>query len=267
MKFTLGIIGAGVMANAIIDRAIEKKVISNKDIIVYDISDDTIKLMIKKGYRVAHTPQELFDKSENVLLSVKPQHYADVLNNNSLLKTACLISIMAGVKIDTLRKSIDNKNIAIARVMPNTPCKIGKGFSGICYDNVNKSTKSLIENIFSSCGETLNIPEDKFDALTSISGSGPAYIYSFLNGMIKGGINGGLDYDQAKKMAVATMKGASELALISDESMDELINKVCSKGGTTIEAIEYFRKNNLETIISQGIDKCRKKSKELSETL
>ena len=267
MKFTLGIIGAGVMANAILDRAAAKGAIDPANTIIFDISTDALNAMQKKGYRLAKSVQELLDSAENILLAVKPQHHAQILKNNSFINVKCLISIMAGIKIDAIKSLVDNKDIG-GKNYAQSPCKIGKGFSAICFDeNIEPNSKKLVEDIFSSCGEILHIEESLFDAVTSISGSGPAYIYMFLNGMIKGGEEGGLSYDDAKKMAIATMIGAAELARASDESMDTLIQKVCSKGGTTIEAVEHFRKNNLEEIISDGIKKCRLKSKKLSETL
>lgn len=267
MKYKLGIIGAGVMANSIIDCAIEKKAINPDQTIAYDTDIAKLETINKKGIHIAETIQQLVQNSDIVLLSVKPQHYSQILENNDFTNTSTIISIMAGVKISTIRSKLCISNCGIARVMPNTPCKVGKGFCGICYDNVNETNKDFISKFFASCGETLLITEDMFDTITSISGSGPAYVYMFINGMIKGGIEGGLSYDSAKKIAISTMIGASELAKSSDMPLDKLVDMVCSKGGTTIEAVNIYRQKQLEQTIAEGIAACRNKSKLLSEML
>lgn len=266
MKYKLGIIGAGVMANAIIDRAVEKLVIRPDEIMVYDIDAAKSAKMKERGMGAATEIQELLKACKVVLLSVKPQHYAPVLEQNDFSDVSAVISIMAGVRLSTLHKKI-NSSCGLVRVMPNTPCKVGKGFCAMCFDGVSDKDKEFITDIFSSCGEALEVEEEKFDAVTSISGSGPAYVYMFINGMIKGGLEGGLTYDEAKTMAVATVSGAAELAKVSLESMDKLVDMVCSKGGTTIEAVSVYRQEGLEDIIAEGIQACRLRSKELSEKL
>lgn len=266
MKYKLGIIGTGVMANAIVDRVIEKKVIKAKNISVFDIDEKKMLLMKEKGMSVAGSLQEMLDESENILLSVKPQHYSNILSDNNFEKIKNLISIMAGVKVGSIREYIGN-DCGVLRVMPNTPCKIGKGFCALYFDKVDNESKKLFKDMFYSCGDISIIDEKNFDAVTSVSGSGPAYVYMYINGMIKGGMKGGLSYENAKKMAVATLIGASSLAKNSDEDMEKLIEKVCSKGGTTIEAIKVFRKNGLEDTIIEGIDACRNRSEEISKNI
>ncbi len=267
MRHKLGIIGIGVMANAIIDCAINTKLITNNEIIVYDIDNNKLIQTAKKGIPIASSIANLIQQSDIVMLAVKPQHYANILLENDFTTIGSLISIMAGVKIATIREKLNNIRCGITRVMPNTPCQIGKGFCGLCFDKTTDKDKDFIIDLFRACGEVGIFTEDKFDAITSLSGSGPAYVYMFINGMIKGGMNGGLDYHQAKKMAISTMIGASHLAKQSDLSIEDLIESVCSKGGTTIEAIDYFRQEKLEQIIATGIDKCRNKSKYLSDNL
>ncbi|MDE7209221.1 MAG: pyrroline-5-carboxylate reductase, partial [Clostridia bacterium] len=109
------------------------------------------------------------------------------------------------------------------------------------------------------------VEEKYFDAVTSISGSGPAYVYYFIKAMIDGGIKGGLSFDQSKELTIATMIGASKMVANSSEELDTLIQKVCSKGGTTIQAIDTFREKSIDKSIIEGIEKCRKRSEELSK--
>jgi pyrroline-5-carboxylate reductase len=265
MHFKLGIIGAGVMASALIGQMLEKNTLSPSDITFYDI-DKSKSAQIHKLAHLSNSVCELINDSEIILFAVKPQNYKDITNNNVFPDDKIIISIMAGVKIDTLRKNLKS-DCGILRVMPNMPCKIGKGICALCFDKINQVNKEFLIRLFLSCGDIIEITEDKFDAVTSISGSGPAYVYMFIQGMISGGMQGGLTFEESKALAISTLVGGSELAKNTDESMDTLVDKVCSKGGTTIEAVTIYKEKGLVDIIAQGIDACRNKSKTLSENL
>ncbi|MDE5654764.1 MAG: hypothetical protein K2I46_04065 [Clostridia bacterium] len=122
-----------------------------------------------------------------------------------------------------------------------------------------------MESIFKTISKVVRVEEKYFDAVTSISGSGPAYVYYFIKAMIDGGIKGGLSFEQSKELTISTMIGASKMVANSSEDLDVLIQKVCSKGGTTIQAIDTFREKSVDKSIIEGIDKCRKRSEELSK--
>ena len=266
MKYKIGFLGTGVMASAFIERMVKSNMFPSTDITAIDLSPERLEWLKMNNINIAKSTQEIVDSAEIVFLGVKPQYYDDILKNLDTSNVITLASIMAGVKINTLKNKIQNTSVSVARIMPNTPISIGEGLSAVCFSNVNDEHKSYITSILKACGRVLEIEESKFDAVTSISGSGPAYVYLFLNGMVKGGINGGLTAEESKLLAASTLIGASKLSLDSDLSYDELVNKVCSKGGTTIEAINLFKSNSLEEIIESGIDACRKKSIKLSES-
>ncbi len=265
MKYTLGILGAGVMGQAILSRIVASNIISENKIAVFDIDSQKVNSL---PYNIANiaSAQELIDESEFILFAVKPQHYAAICEKVTFTEKNTILSIMAGVKISTLKSKI-NTNCGIVRIMPNTPCKIGKGVSAICFDNIEPSNKNFVLKIFSACGKVVEVEEHTFDAVTSVSGSGPAYVFMFANAMIKGGMEGGLSYQDSKELALHTIIGTASLALQSDQSLEFLLDSVCSKGGTTIEAIKVFRQNKLEETIIEGMNACREKSKSMSETL
>lgn len=265
MKFELGIIGAGVMANALLSKIIEKNVLSPKDMTIYDIDSSKCKA-IDKDINVSTNIQQLIDNSKAVLFAVKPQNYKAICDNNKFRKDLIVISIMAGVKISTLRAAL-GVSCGILRIMPNMPCKIGEGICALCFSDIEKEEKEFLSKLFEASGQILEINEEHFDAVTSVSGSGPAYVYMFLQGMIKGGINGGLTYCESEKLALATLKGAAGIVANSNEDLDTMVQKVCSKGGTTIEAVNIYREKQLVDIIAEGIDACRKRSEELSKLL
>ncbi len=264
MQFRLGIIGAGVMSSAIVGQLVEKKLFTKDEITYFDINQPKSNLFL--DFYKSKNVQELLDTSKYVLFAVKPQNYKDICINNKFSEKNVLLSIMAGVKIETILATI-NMNLPMVRIMPNTPCVVGKGMCGLCFHNLNETDKSEVQLFFEACGDVVTILEKDFDTITSISGSGPAYIYTFLDGMIKGGIDGGLDYETSKKLAISTMVGACELAKNSSEEMSSLISKVCSKGGTTIEAINTYTENQLTDIIVRGIVACRNRSEELGKQL
>lgn len=262
-KYKLGIIGCGNMSTAIWQGILDSGLAASKEIIVSDKDTEKLKTAAEKGITVTDDNLAAIN-AEYVLFAVKPQIFPAVAEEiKGKTADSVLISIMAGITIEKI-KMLTGSN-KIARIMPNTPCMIKKGISAISFDGVSELGRAFVLALFSGIGEVIELPESKFDAVTSVSGSGPAYIYMFLDGMIKGGIEGGLSYEQAKALAVKTMQGASELFNRQDKPLEELISAVCSKGGTTIEAVNVFRERKLTEIISDGIRACRKRSEELSK--
>ena len=263
-KFKLGIIGAGFMASAIIQGVLKSKNLTSESIIVSDLSEDAL-LKAKENFNVLTTSDNAFlcDNSEFILFAVKPQSLSAVMEE---IKNSCaekFISIMAGIKRDKIRSFFPKS--MIARCMPNTPCSIGFGAIGIdLSDYKNENDRYFIRSIFSSLGEVVELSEDKLNAVTGISGSSPAYFYLFLKGIIDAGIKAGLTETEAKHLAVNTMIGSGEMVKKNEnKTLDELINAVCSKGGTTIQAVDVFKNGKLDDLIYKAVDACIKRSYEL----
>lgn len=251
------------MGQAILSCVVNEKVLKPSEIALFDsCAEKTVRFA--KDYNVCASAENLVSESEFVLLAVKPQQSGELLKNLTFCADNTIITIMAGVKIDNLRSKI-NYPCAVARVMPNTPCRIGKGVCAVCFRYVSEEKQLFVEKILSTCGKVVPLEEKYFDAVTSVSGSGPAYVYMFIDGMIKGGIDGGLTYEQSKTLAVNTVIGTAYLAENSEEDMDALTEKVCSKGGTTIEAVNIYRQDGLEDLIRKGIAACKKRSEELGK--
>ncbi len=263
MKYKLCIVGFGVMGQAITQRIIEGGKLLPQEICVFDSIAEKISAFPHAVVRKS-SAREAIAEADTVLIAVKPQHFSELASQADFSSVNTIISIMAGVKIAAIRQKTQSVN-GIVRVMPNTPCALGKGVCGVTFDNVESSARAFIWDLLSACGGVVELEEKYFDAVTSVSGSGPAYVYMFAEGMINGGMNGGLTYEQSKALALDTIIGAAELAKRSDEPLSVLVDRVCSKGGTTIEAVESYRENNLVGIVSDGVDACRKKSAILSE--
>ncbi len=263
-KFKLGVIGAGFMSTAIINGAIKSKFLDAKNISVTDISEDAINRMKEIGVFATQSLSDVINSSEFVLFAVKPQNFSDLdLSNCSCNK---FISIMAGVKKDKIKSHL-KKEVKVARCMPNTPCSIGKGSVGLdCSDYTNKSDCEFIKGLLSSFASVVVVEEKKLNAVTGVSGSSPAYFYLFLKCIIDSGIKNGLTENESKTLALNTMIGAGEMVKTNPEkSIEDLIRAVCSKGGTTIEAIQIFEDSDLKGIVDNAVSACIKRSKELEE--
>ncbi len=262
-KYKLGIIGCGNMSTAIWQGILDSKLATAAEIIISDADSEKLKAAEDRGIKVTGDNLEVLD-AEYILFAVKPQVFAEVAKEiKGKANQAVLISIMAGITVEKI-KTLTGAD-KVARVMPNTPCMIKKGISAVSLADVPQAERGFVLDLFSGIGEVIELPEAMFDAVTSLSGSGPAYVYMFLDGMIKGGIEGGLSYEQAKALAIATMQGASELFRRQNKSLEELIAAVSSKGGTTIEAVKVFKERGLTEIIADGIRACERRSKELSK--
>ncbi|MBO4251511.1 MAG: pyrroline-5-carboxylate reductase [Clostridia bacterium] len=267
-KFKLGVIGAGFMSSAIINGAINSHVLTPNQIIVSDVKPDALSKLEKKGVNTTVDNSEVLNCAEFVLFAVKPQNFKDAVKNIKIFSCEKIISIMAGVKKASI-KDILNKKIKVARCMPNTPCSVGCGAVGIdLNDFTDENDREFVKNLFSSFAQIVVLDESKLNAVTGISGSSPAYFYLFIKGIIDAGVKQGLDPDDAKKLAVNTMIGSGKMIFEnSDKSLDDLIFAVCSKGGTTIEAIKVYNENGLSEITDKAVSACVKRAEELEKLI
>ena len=174
------------------------------------------------------------------MFAVKPQNLNDVLSVIKGCDCEKFISIMAGVKKQKIKSVF--LNAKVARCMPNTPCSIGCGAVGLDISEFSGDDAGFIVNLLQSIASVSLVGEDKLNAVTGISGSAPAYFYLFLKGIIDAGVKNGLSYDEAKKLATSTMIGAGKMVENNpDKDIEQLIDAVCSKGGTTIEAVKVYK--------------------------
>lgn len=263
MKFNykLGIIGAGNMAKAIANGVVDSKLLGANEIIATDPYADL-------GIEGVVTYKEndlVLQECEYILLAVKPQIFKSIADE---LAEKCrakhIISIMAGIPYDTIKSYFKNANVT--RVMPNMACKLKKGMIAIRENNnIPKEEKDFVQSVFDSTGKTIYLQEDLFHAVTAVSGSGSAYVYMFIEGMINSGVKMGLTYEQAKTCVLQTFDGAVSMVENSDDEICNLIDAVCSKGGTTIQAVDSFKQDNLYEIIDKAMTKCKNRSEELAK--
>ncbi|MBE5734132.1 MAG: pyrroline-5-carboxylate reductase [Clostridiales bacterium] len=264
-KFKLGVIGAGFMATAIIKGALKASILSPEDVIVSDPNEISLDKMAKNGVCVTQSNLEVASNSEFVLFAIKPQNLSQVLESIKSAHDCKFISIMAGVRKEKIKNYFPLTKIA--RCMPNTPCAIGSGAVGLDVSDFSDDEDiQFIVKLFDSLASVVMVNEDKLNAVTGVSGSAPAYFYLFLKGIIDAGVQNGLTEEQAKVLATSTMIGAGKMVLNNDDkSLDELINAVCSKGGTTIEAVKVYENERLSNITLNAINACVKRATELEK--
>ena len=266
---TIGFIGSGNMAEAIIKGILSANVYNPENIFVSDIRNERLEFLAK-NYEVKtyKDNSELTSQVQTLVLSVKPQNMTDVLGGikQSIDSVKLVISIAAGIKVEKIASVLGN--IAIIRVMPNTPALIGQGASALY---ANERAMQLLEqalSIFSSVGKAVVVEEEELiDAVTAVSGSGPAYYFLLMEEMIKAGVELGLPEDIAKDLVLQTAKGAGLLASEADkndESPAILRKKVTSPGGTTEAALKVFTEGNFGSLVSAALKKANDRSIELS---
>jgi len=267
-QFKLGVIGCGFMAHSILRGAVLSDFLRAKKIIVSDVNIEKLQ-SVNDELGVFYTQDNRYvaENSEFLLFAVKPQNFLQIAQELQGIRPDKVVSIMAGVKRATIKNALGVGIIKVARCMPNLPCSVGSGMMGLDMSDFNSDPNDteFIDKLFSSMGRVLSISESKMDAVTGISGSGSAYVFMFIDSMIDAGVKQGLTKDEATVLAIQTVLGGAEMAYHSDKPLSELIMNVCSKGGTTIEAVKVLEQNNFRGIVSSAVDACVKRSKELSE--
>ncbi|MDP2922060.1 MAG: pyrroline-5-carboxylate reductase [Candidatus Omnitrophota bacterium] len=240
----IGIIGFGNMGSAIASRVKVKTLISDKN------------KRISSNVSVAKN-------SDTIILAVKPQDIKDALKEiRPYVKNKLVISIAAGVRTALIEKLLPGARVI--RVMPNMPALAGKGISAITRGRGAKAVDMKKAcGIFSKVGEVVEVKEDMMDAVTAVSGSGPAYYFLFTYLLAKAGEGVGLDKKLSLKLAIQTLIGAAELVKSKDIALEELVKRVASKGGTTEAALKVFKKENLESIIKKAVKRAAHRSKQL----
>lgn len=260
MKY--GFIGCGNMGGALC-RAVAK---TTKDILVSDFDTAKAHAFAKELGITASDNQTIAAQCDRIFLGVKPQVMAemlssikDVLNN----KKPVLISMAAGLSTEKIKELAGD--MPVIRIMPNTPVGVGRGTVLYCVSGVEQKELRDFVNDMKYCGKLYPIDESLMDAGCSVSGCGPAFMYTFAAAVARGGEECGLSKKQAVEFAAATMAGAAEMLLASDKTPEELTDAVCSKGGSTIEGVNVLKNSEFEKIVCDCIKAAYKRNKELGK--
>ena len=269
-------IGGGNMGRALISGLLANGFESKQISVVEANASTALKLYEDFGIQGIDTLEQIaFDFSKNnvVVMAIKPQDFNVVAKNlASKLKHASaagplILSIAAGIRLKDMSRWLNHTRCV--RAMPNTPALIGKGITGLFADAaVNESDRDLAETICNAVGQVVWVSEEKLmDAVTAVSGSGPAYVFAFLEAMQSAGEKLGLDAQTARQLAYATLEGATQLAHNSDEHAGILRERVTSKGGTTAAALEVMQQHGWHEILEKAIDAASQRGKTMGDEL
>ena len=261
---TLGFIGCGNMATALIS-GIAGRLMPAGDIIAYDTNQAGLNEKAAKiGFTPAKSLAELCRLADRVVLCVKPNVVPLVMREaKDALAGKAVVSIAAGISSKLLGEGLPDSRVL--RVMPNTPALAGEGATALCKDTTSFSDeeKQWAEALFSSIGTAIWVEERLMDAVVGVSGSGPAYVFMFIEALADGGVKEGLPRDVALKLAAQTVIGSGKLLMESQKHPGELKDMVCSPGGTTIDAVASLEKDGFRGAVIEAVRVCAKKSREL----
>lgn len=268
---TLGFLGGGNMAEAIINGIVESKLLASSDIYVTDMSPERRVLLSEKfGVTALDNNRELLARAGTILFAVKPQGMRSVMEEIRSAATAehLFLSICAGTRCATIEAGLSHDAAPrprVVRIMPNTPAMIGLGMAGICGGtHARTEDMALPRRIFEAVGKVAMIDEAQMDALTAVSGSGPAYLFYLIESMIDGARALGFDEQTAKTMVNQTILGAATLATQSPKSAAELRAAVTSPGGTTAAGIHVLETHKVRDAVAECLLAARNRGEELS---
>lgn len=218
------------------------------------------------GSKISVFYEDIIIDSDLVIIAVKPQDFQLLMENFSFQckEDQMILSIMAGIKIKQIQKFINHKKVV--RAMPNSPTLLGMGITGYSVaEGISFNELMSIERLLNATGRSIYLEdEDLLDSVTALSGSGPAYFYYIVDAMIKAGVEMGIDENLSKLFVKQTMLGAYHLINNSEKNLEQLIEDVASKGGTTEAALQVFERNQLNETIQKAILAAERRSKELS---
>ncbi|HXG51131.1 MAG TPA: pyrroline-5-carboxylate reductase [candidate division Zixibacteria bacterium] len=262
----IGVIGAGKIGSAILRGVLNARLVEPKRLIASAPSEERRRaLAAELGIALTAENREVCDFADVVFLAVKPQVADAVLDEISghVTEAKLVVSVAAGVPCRRIEARL-GKPARVVRVMTNTPCVVGAAAS--CYAAGSRATPEdlrKVGTILSSVGIALNVPERYLDAVTGLSGSGPAYVFLFIEALADGGVQAGLARDAALKLALQTVYGAAKLALESGRHVGQLKDEVTSPGGTTIAGLYALERKGFRGTVMDAVVHATRRSEEL----
>ncbi|MBT3352739.1 MAG: pyrroline-5-carboxylate reductase [Nitrospinaceae bacterium] len=263
----IAVIGGGNMGEALAGGMVSAGYASQESIIVAEPFEARREYLVSKGYRTVASGPEAVREAEVVLFAVKPQILGEVLESLKEDVTAekLLVSIVAGATT-TRFTDIFGNDARIVRVMPNTPALVGAGAAAVCAGGAaSEEDLATARVMLESVGLAVEVPESQMDAVTGLSGSGPAYVFQFIEAMADGGVCAGLPRDKALMLAAQTVQGAARMVLELNEHPGRLKDMVASPGGTTIAGLHAMEKGGLRAAVIDAIMAATNRSAELGK--
>ena len=269
LKQKIGFVGAGQMAAALAQGFVRAELTGGERLLAADpVAQSAQRFAELTGGTIAGGNADLVERADVVFLAVKPQQMAAVLEEirATLTPDKLVVSIAAGVPVGTMAAALGTQ-ARIVRVMPNTPCLVGRGACGFCLGPAAKETDAaLVEKLLSSVGIAFRVPEKLMDAVTGLSGSGPAFVYTIIEALSDGGVRMGLPRNVATALAAQTVAGAAEMVLATGEHTGALKDRVTSPGGTTIAGIQALEEGGMRAALMAAVEAATERSMELGRS-
>lgn len=258
------------MASAIARGVVRAGVASAEQIFASDANEQALSELeaAAPGVQTTSVNTMVAEKADLLLLAVKPQVMPVVLADirSAVRPQTLLVSVAAGVTLEQLAKPF-KRGTRVVRVMPNTPCLIGKGASAYSLgDNATKEDGLLVESLLASVGEAYAVPEYQLDAVTGLSGSGPAYVYTVIEALADAGVRSGLPRPVAAQLAARTVAGAAEMVLSTGKHPAVLRDEVVSPGGTTAAGLAALERCGVRHALAEAVTAATERSRELGQT-
>ena len=267
---TIGIIGAGHIGTAVIGGLIKAKLTSPKNVIASRRSEINLADLARTlGIHTTTDNKKVTKSSDIIVLAIKPMNSRDVLNEirESVTQSKVIISVMAGIKTSFIN-SVLGVECPVIRTMPNTPVLVDSGATAISKGKfAGEEDLKIANTIFKSIGTVEVVPENLLDAVTGLSGSGPAYIYMVIEAMTDGGVKMGIPRQIAFKLAAQTVFGAAKLVIETGKHPAILKDEVTTPGGTAIAAVHELETHGLRTMLINAVSTATIRSRELSKII
>jgi len=264
---TIAFIGAGNMAAALIGGLIAKGASAESIRAVDPSPEQRAAIGARFGIATHERPDAAALDTDVVVLAVKPQQMREAIGAIApSINRQLIVSVAAGVRAIDLSRWLGGYR-RIIRTMPNTPALLGLGATGLAeLPGCSDQDRAMAESIMAAVGQTVWVDDEgKLDAVTALSGSGPAYVFRFIESMIEGGVKLGLNVEQSRLLALQTVLGAAQLASTASESPSILRERVTSKGGTTAAALAVFESLDLQGMVAQAMAAADRRSGELGD--
>ena len=260
----IAFIGGGNMASAIIGGLLKRGLPASQIQVVEPFAEQRAKLAQQFQVAVSASPEAILNRASLVVWAVKPQTFREAAaQSRDHTRAALHLSVAAGIRSDSIASWLGTERVV--RAMPNTPALIGKGITALfARPAASAADRLAAEQVIQTTGDFLWLAEEEqLDAVTALSGSGPAYVFYFIEAMIQAGIDMGLSREQSHQLAVATFVGASALAQDATEPPEVLRARVTSKGGTTYAALTAMEQDGMQQRFMRAIEAARQRAREL----
>lgn len=262
----LGFIGGGNMASAMIKGILEKKLLDREHLIVSHLTEEGCRRSRERfGIEATQDNLRVVEASQCMVLAVKPQCYQQIIRQirNHVSGNHLIVSIAPGKTLKWLEECFV-KDVKLVRAMPNTPAQVGAGMTGICANaNVSEEELRMVSKIFDSFGKSEIVPEAMMEAVVSVSGSSPAFVFMFIEALADAAVAEGMPRKMAYEFAAQTVYGSAELMIRTGMHPGELKDLVCSPGGTTIEAVQALEAAGFRSSIIEAARACARKARQM----